>query len=659
MRSVLPVLLLVGATCAMAQPVRRAWIVDGSAPQDAIDASAHARMVEHLRERAAQVAPLRAKAAGVAPLAWPLQAAAGFTPFGYTGTAYFVDHDPAFPGQVRDYTCGARSYDTAAGYNHGGTDYYLWPFPWLLMDEGSVRVVAAAPGVIIEKHDGFFDRDCAIDFATSNAINAVYILQDDGLTAWYLHLRKGSVTRMPIGSRVAAGDVLGQVGSSGPSSLPHLHFELTDDATGQVIDPRHGSCNAAPERWIVAQPYEAPRILSLTTHSAEPETVDCGVADGAAVHDTAHARDRFSPGDTVWAFAAYADHRNGEVTAFSLLRPDGSPFAQWTFDLASEHLERPFYSGTAWDWSYTLPADAPSGEWTLQADFAGQTYRHVFSVAPAIGPNQHGLAGSWANPATPGQGVVLDVQADYYGAGTGLLFGGWFTYDASTTGDRRWYTIQAQVQAASPAITTAIYQTTGGRFDTALATTTDVVGEATLRFDDCTHGTLQYLFTDGSARRGTIPLTRLLDNVSCTPAGDDGSATATDLHAGTWADLSNGGQGLVLDINAAQRVLFGAWYTFAPTADATSGAPGQRWYTLQALLANGTAIDDIGLYETSGGVFDGPQPTTTVPVGSARLAFHGCSAATLDYAFNAGADAPRSGRLDLVRITAPPPGCNP
>jgi len=200
MRIGLAILMVCMAGAAAAKPARRAWIVDGSSPQDAIDAGAHQRMVEHLHGRAEALAPLRGKAGGVAPLAWPLEAAAGFIPFGYTGTAYFVDHDAAFPGHVRDYTCGARSYDTTAGYNHGGTDYYLWPFPWLLMDQGSVRVVAAAPGVIIEKHDGFFDRDCAIDFATSNAINAVYILQDDGLTAWYLHLRKGSVTRVPVGS---------------------------------------------------------------------------------------------------------------------------------------------------------------------------------------------------------------------------------------------------------------------------------------------------------------------------------------------------------------------------------------------------------------------------------------------------------------------------
>jgi hypothetical protein len=56
-------------------------------------------------------------------------------------------------------------------------------------------------------------------------------------------------------------------------------------------------------------------------------------------------------------------------------------------------------------------------------------------------------------------------------------------------------------------------------------------------------------------------------------------------------------------------------------------------------------------------VFDSGEATSTVPIGGARLEFNGCSAATLDYAFNAGADGRRSGRVNLVRVTAPPPGC--
>ncbi len=310
-------------------------------------------------------------------LQWPLQPVPGFDQFDYHGTKYFVDHDLRYPGFVQDYTCGTRTYDLANGYNHAGTDYYLWPFAWLMMDQGEVQVVAAAPGTIIEKDDGNFDRQCAFD-GVSGA-NIVYVRQDDGLTAVYMHLRKGSLTTLPIGARVAAGDYLGLVGSSGQSTGPHLHFELRD-ANGAVVDPRHGQCNAAPDRWAVFQPYEDPHIDTLSTHSAEPDQIACGVVNGADVDDVPNYKSVFARGDTLWVFASYRDQRIGEVTNFSILRPDGSVFAQWDFDMASQNLPNPFYSGTSWDWSYVLPVDAPAGTWQFTAMFQGQSYARAFTV---------------------------------------------------------------------------------------------------------------------------------------------------------------------------------------------------------------------------------------------------------------------------------------
>lgn len=311
-------------------------------------------------------------------LQWPLRPVPGFDQFDYHGTKYFVDHDPRYPGFVQDYTCGTRTYDLADGYNHAGTDYYLWPFAWLMMDQGVVQVVAAAPGTIIEKDDGNFDRQCAFDGVS--AANIVYVRQDDGLTAIYMHLRKGSLTMLPVGARVAAGDYLGLVGSSGQSTGPHLHFELRD-ANGAVVDPRHGQCNAGPDLWAVFQPYEDPHIDTLSTHSAEPDQIACGVVNGANVDDAPNYKSVFAPGDTLWVFASWRDQRNGEVTNFSILRPDGSIFEQWDFDLASQNLPSPFYSGTAFDWQYALPADAPAGVWQFTAVFEGQTYVRTFAVS--------------------------------------------------------------------------------------------------------------------------------------------------------------------------------------------------------------------------------------------------------------------------------------
>jgi len=50
----------------------------------------------------------------------------------------------------------------------------------------------------------------------------------------YAHMKKGSVVVHP-GQRVAAGDKLGEVGLSGNTEFPHLHFEVRHD--GQAVDP--------------------------------------------------------------------------------------------------------------------------------------------------------------------------------------------------------------------------------------------------------------------------------------------------------------------------------------------------------------------------------------------------------------------------------------
>ena len=278
------------------------------------------------------------------------------------------------------------------------------------------------------------------------------------------------------------------------------------------------------------------------------------------------------------------------------------------------------------------------------------------AVVPVGVPlNQYGLSGSWANPATQSQGVVLSVQPDFYGAGNALVFGGWFTFDTTAAGGQRWYTIQGG--ASGVAASLPIYLTTGGRFDTAQATTTAPIGIATLHFADCGRGTLDYVFHDG--RGGSIPLTRLLPNVECSASGNPAHTTNASYRlSGTWADAGNDGQGLVLDVDPSQHVFFGAWYTYTPAAAAGSNETQQRWYTLQASLANGaTQASNFGIYSSSGGVFDRPANTSTPQVGTASITLHGCASATLTYRFTSGTNAGRSGTLDLVRLGNPPAAC--
>ncbi|MEO5623288.1 MAG: S53 family peptidase [Dokdonella sp.] len=279
--------------------------------------------------------------------------------------------------------------------------------------------------------------------------------------------------------------------------------------------------------------------------------------------------------------------------------------------------------------------------------------------AASVNLDQHGLSGAWYNPATSGQGLVLEIGRDAHGAGVGELFGGWFTYDASNAGSPRWYSIQGPVNANAPSATLPIYATLGGRFDASQNPTTTSVGQATLTFSDCTHGTLGYTFSDGSGRSGSIPLTRLTTNPDCSQDGHSSVFDPDSALSGAWYKSSTSGQGFVFDLSPVQNVLFGAWYTFAPNAAPSAGAGGQRWYTLQAPLgADARTTDNIGIFASSDGVFDNPASVHTVQVGSARLVFTTCTTATLTYHFSSGENAGRSGSIDLTRLLAPLPECS-
>jgi murein DD-endopeptidase MepM/ murein hydrolase activator NlpD len=76
--------------------------------------------------------------------------------------------------------------------------------------------------------------------------NSVTIEHRTGHITKYWHMMTDSVM-VSIGDVVEAGDGLGWVGSSGRSSMPHLHFELqTTDHV--VIDPYAGE-NSQTETW--------------------------------------------------------------------------------------------------------------------------------------------------------------------------------------------------------------------------------------------------------------------------------------------------------------------------------------------------------------------------------------------------------------------------
>ena len=214
----------------------------------------------------------------------------------------------------------------------------------------------------------------------------------------------------------------------------------------------------------------------------------------------------------------------------------------------------------------------------------------------------------------------------------------------------------ANVATGAASVVLPIYQNVGGNFNAPPITVSTQVGTATLRLADCGHGTLDYTFTDGSGRNGTIDLTRLTKNVTCVTSGAR-PVNADFALSGNWYDAATSGQGITVEINPLSPVAFFAWYTYAP-GGATAGAAGQRWYTGQSGYVAGARTLVMKLYETTGGLFDAPTPVPpTVEVGTSTLTFQSCTTATLDYTFTGGSSAGAAGHITLSKIGPAGPGC--
>lgn len=97
-------------------------------------------------------------------------------------------------------------------------------------------VIAVADAMVVLAKDGFPDNipRTAAGFETAVPItmesvagNAVVLDLGDGQFAYYAHLKPGSL-RVRTGDRVRRGQPLANVGNSGDSRWPHLHFQVTN-----------------------------------------------------------------------------------------------------------------------------------------------------------------------------------------------------------------------------------------------------------------------------------------------------------------------------------------------------------------------------------------------------------------------------------------------
>jgi len=142
-------------------------------------------------------------------------------------------------------------------------------------------------------------------------------------------------------------------------------------------------------------------------------------------------------------------------------------------------------------------------------------YKLIQFEGPAI-PVNAAINDAWYDPSTPGQGLFFNV----YGNVTQSMFVAWFTYDlerppVSTPfelGDpgHRWLTAQGIFNTYTA--TLSIYNTTGPVFlDNSIDPTTSPYGQMTVRFQDCSRGTVTFSLPSVN-RSGEFPIRRLTND---------------------------------------------------------------------------------------------------------------------------------------------------
>jgi hypothetical protein len=99
-------------------------------------------------------------------------------------------------------------------------------------------LLAVADGTVVEARDGLPEADPPNTYAPTtfqNMFGNCVILDIGGRYAVYAHMIPGTV-KVRVGDSVTKGQIIGNLGNSGNSSGPHLHFHLCSGRDGLASD---------------------------------------------------------------------------------------------------------------------------------------------------------------------------------------------------------------------------------------------------------------------------------------------------------------------------------------------------------------------------------------------------------------------------------------
>ncbi|MGB0798777.1 MAG: M23 family metallopeptidase [Planktomarina sp.] len=226
----------------------------------------------------------------------------------------YVDRDPGTG--VLDFGCGSLTRN-----DHTGTDFAVLTHA---ARHRGVNVIAASPGRVVWVNDGMDDiastAPNAPDITGKSCGNGVAIRHGGGWVTRYCHLKQGSIA-VANGQRVRLRTVLGQVGMSGMSNYPHIHFTVTK--LGQVVDPfapdMQANCTSTPTKtlWQTPMPYTTAGWLRAGFAPTPPSRAE--VDDGIDGHP------RLSRDLAVFgAWGHFYGVRKDDILRTTWVHPDGT-----------------------------------------------------------------------------------------------------------------------------------------------------------------------------------------------------------------------------------------------------------------------------------------------------------------------------------------------
>ena len=278
----------------------------------------------------------------------------------------YVDIKPD-DGLQTDPACLSRTYD-----GHKGTDIAI-------LDEKTMRdgvnVLAPLDGTVTKIRDGEEDRwpdETELEktkAARKECGNAIMIDHGDNLQSIYCHLKKSSITVKP-NQKVKQGEIIAQIGLSGMTEFPHLHFGITQD--NKIIDPFTGQDNNGQCGKKIKSLWDTDLEISYQPFTIQNLGFSNDLPDLNFIEKDGEPLGEIKQNSDLLAFwVTFFGVREGDKITLEIKDPNGKVFARREIIQDKTRARQFYYTGLKTSRN-PLREGAYTGEARIEREYKGQ-----------------------------------------------------------------------------------------------------------------------------------------------------------------------------------------------------------------------------------------------------------------------------------------------